>query len=187
MSTSVAASVVEDVVSQLTSDDEVFSAFDVTKKIRESGDARHYNVKGIVHDLYLSGQLGDNMYSREVIVLDCGNDDHDVWVYFPHSKSAYDHPLAKKDTVQVPVDTDDDESDGVTVTVAAEHRIQIPQKVLRQVSVTSTDEYSISCNGNTVLRKAESDGRVRITEASLSLGTRLDVTVDGNTIQISPK
>ena len=186
MSTGVAQSTVEEVIDQFVSEDGVFSAFDVTKKIRESGDARHYNVKKIVHDLYLSGQLGNNTYSRELVQFDLGHDDADVWVYFPHTKSAYDHPLAKKQTVQVGINTDDD-SDGVTVSVAAEHRIQIPRKVLKQVTVTSTDEYKISCNGITVFRKAEADGRVRITESDYVLGTRLDVTVNGNTIEISPK
>lgn len=183
-STSVAVDVVVDVVNQFVSEDKVFSAYDVTKEIRKSGDARHYDVKGKVHGLYMSGQLGNNLYSRELIVLDLGDDDADVFVYFPHSKSAYDHPLAKKDTVQVTVDNDD--TDGVQVIVTDEHRIQIPQEVLKQVTPDTTQAYDLACNGNTILKKAESDGRVRITEASFPAGAKLNITVDGNTIQISP-
>ena len=187
MSTGVAQSTVEEVIDQFVSEDKVFSAFDVTKAIRDNGDARHYNVKKIVHDLYLNGLLGNNTYDRQVIVLDCGNDDHDVWVYFPYSKSAYDHPLARKQTVQVGIDTDDD-TDGVTVTVTDEHRIQIPQKVLKQVQPDQlSGSYDLSFNGNVILRKAESDGRVRITDTSTPAGAELSVVVNGNTIEISPK
>lgn len=184
MSTSVAASVVEEVIALFVSEDRVFSAFDVTKEIRKSGIVRHYDVKGIVHGLYMAGQLGNNLYSRELVVFDLGTDDADVFVYFPHTKSAYDHPLAKKDTVQVAVDSDDDD-DGVTIIVTDEHRIQIPQDVLKQVTPDQATGYDLSCNGNTISRKAEADGRVRITETSFPAGAKLSVTVDGNTIRIS--
>ncbi len=185
--TGVVVDVVRDVIGQFVSEDKVFSAFDITEEIRKSGDARHYDVKSIVHNLYLNGQLGNNTYNRQVIVLDCGDDDYDVWVYFPFTKSAYDHPLAKKQTIQVPVDTDED-TDEVTVTVTDEHRIQIPQKVLKQVTPDQiTKAYDVACNGNVILRKPESDGRVRITEATFPVGARLNVTTKGNTIEISPK
>ncbi len=192
---------IEEVINGFVAEDKVFTAFDVTKVVNKDGQvAKHYQIKSTVHSLYMCGRLGNNMYSRELVTLDLGNDDADAFVYFPHSKTAYDHPLAKSQTVQavndgssvpvldldsVGVDVDADD-DSVTVIVTDEHRIQIPREVLSQITVGASRTYDISCNGGISCRKAESDGRVRITEASFPAGARLNVKVENNTIHISP-
>ena len=194
-------------VAAMTSKGEVFTAYDVTKKVNENGPvARHYNIKGVVHSMYQAGDMGDvsTGYRREMVTLDLGNDDADAWVYYPSDKTAYDHPLAKKQTVQaiddgtgVPVldldsigiedEDEDDEDDSVIVSVTEEHRIQIPKKVLSKIDVTKTSTYDIlDINGDLHCRFPEKDGRVRITDRTLPTGSKIKVKVDSNIIYISP-
>lgn len=187
------------VIDGFVADDKVFSAFDVTKIVnKDSKVAKHYQIKGIVHSLYMVGDLGNNRYSRELVTLDLGHDDADAFVYYPHSKTAYDHPLAKGQAIQA-VDNGDGvpildlnsvgkvaDDDAVTVVVTDENRIQIPREILGQITLGMSRAYEISCNGNLTCRKAESDGRVRITEKAFPAGAKLNVSVKTNTIHVSP-
>jgi len=192
---------VKEVVDSFTSAGDVFSAYDVTKKVNSPDPvARHFVIKGIVHSLYLNGELNAALYSRELITLDVGNDDAEAWVYFPSNKTAYDHPLAKSQSASItdngsgvpvldlgdgttdPATTDD----SITVEVTEAHRIQIPKKILNKVTVTSTNEYNVEYDGKTHFCKANADGRVRITDSGTPSGAKLNVSVQNNQVHISP-
>ena len=212
--------IVEKAVIELVSVSEVFSAFDVTKKVRdEQGGhvARHAVIRSNVHNMFDMSEM-PNSYDRELITLEVGDEDVNAFVYFTDSKSAYDHPLAKSQSVAVAVDDsgvptldldglDSDDTDdtdycngdcanceddlpdavGVvaTVKVTGKHRIQIPKKVLRNLTVNN-GAYNIDVNGSFVVRKAEADGRVRITEPSFPAESTLNLSIKNNTVHISP-
>lgn len=215
---------VKEVVDKFTSNGDVFSAYDITKEVNKNGPvARHHKIKALVHGFHQAGELGNNEYSRELITLDLGNDDAEAWVYYPHAtKTAYDHPLAKSQTVAVvddgsgvPVldldglgtddttpdadntgdddvcggctgcDTTDDVDVLATVKVTGEHRIQIPKKVLRKLTISNSG-YDISCNGEFYVKQANADGRVRITEPDYPAEQTLNLTIKNNTVHISP-
>jgi hypothetical protein len=179
---------------------ESFTAFDVTKELRADGqDARHYKVKSDVHRVFLNGGMSPFGYTRTLVTLDLGNDDADAFVYHDQTVDPYNYPLAKKQTVGVPVadgdntdagDDEDAEPDVVaTVKVVTENRVQIPKKVLQKLDTSKQvlKSYDISCNGRDYYgRFPESDGRVRITAADIPVGTKLNLKIENNTVHISP-
>jgi len=196
---------VQEVIDKFTNEDKVFSAYDVTKEVNKNGPvARHYKIKSLVHGIFQAGEMNGDNYNRELITLDVGNDDADAFVYYPNSKTAYDHPLAKSQTVTavdngdgVPTldlddlddDTDDEDEDDdseivATVTVTNENRIQIPRKVLKGL-YTNDSSYHISCGGKLYVKSAEADGRIRITDTSYLPKTRVNIAIQHNTVIVN--
>jgi len=200
------------VVDDFTAVGKVFSAYDVTKEVNKNEPvAPHYKIKALVHGIFGAGEMGhqSQRYDRDLITLDTGTDDVDAWVYYGSSKTAYDHPLAKSQTVQgvdngsgVPVldlssigadddddtttdDDEDEDTDDVVVTVTAENRIQIPKNILKQMSTDIIDEYIIYIDGRVDIRYVNTDGRIRV-KTNLSSGDKMKIFKLGKAIHICP-
>jgi len=209
--------VVGAVVNDYTTGLEVFSAFDITKEVRtrEGGHvATHDRIKSFVHQAFRGMEMPTS-YRQTLITLATTAGDFQAFVYHPDCASAYDHPLAKKQTVQVTIpdglddsgdtvpapdfgsddgDVDDSEpspsTDSVVVEVTvSEQRINIPKKILNKVPVPSTGKYRFNGDGGkTIFRSPNEDGRIRIAASFLGSKSKYSVTVDSDnrSINISP-
>ena len=78
---------VETQVIGLTGDKQMFTAFDVTRRLRAKGeDVRHYEVKSVVHDFFARGQMGMD-YDRTVRNVAGGS----PFIYHPDTKDPEDY------------------------------------------------------------------------------------------------
>lgn len=97
---------VTDVVSKMTDNDEMFTAFDVTHVVRNTVDdgALHYQIKQLVHDLHSNGKLPSD-YVRDDVDIDVDKKQVNAFVYHPKWKDAksYD-PKRFQDTTSSPFD-----------------------------------------------------------------------------------
>jgi len=208
---------VRDAVTEKTGQEEVFSAFDITKAVRASEGghfATHDVLKAKVHAMFAQGLMPFS-YGKTLIGLDAGGQTVQAFVYHPDNKTAYDHPLAAKQTVQVTVpddglddsipapvfDTDsstdsddaddaDDSNSGIVVTTTAENRIEIPGAVLAQVSVRADGKFVIRASNGKIRRRKPNvlSGRVRVGTHWFDGSDKYSVSVDiaENEIKISP-
>ena len=99
------------------------------------------------------------------------------FVYFPNGKSATDHPLVNEDEEKDSVDDD-------VISATAEGRINIPKKILDQITPVG-GSYDISFGGVLFPKNPNSDGRVRFYMKDLGIsGNKVKITVDSDTIQV---
>lgn len=204
-------------VQEKTANKEVFSAFDITKAVRADKQghfASHDKMKSCVHRMFGQGHMPVE-YDKTLIGLDTGGSgDIQAFVYHPDTASAYDHPLAKKQTVQVTIpdtgndsipapqfdDTDstddaddsDDADDGTTITVktTVENRIEIPKNILAQMAIRQDGKgkYAIRASNGQLRFRSPRDGRVRV-GCHYFGGTdyyNVEVDIVANEIKISP-
>ena len=178
----VASSIVE-VLEQMITDRKVFTAFDVTKEVRQaiSDTVLHKDVRQIINNEFQTREMQD--YSRELHTLNIANQisgsNPSALVYFPDGKCAADHPLVDE------VSTEEDEEDDNTIVdgddivkITDDGRINIPKKMLNQISPTG-GSYDFMINGDLHCRSRNADGRIRLTTNGTSLTTyKCRVTVD---------
>lgn len=145
----------------------VFTAFDVTKALRDEFtdfEERHRGVRNVVRKMSRDGV----MVGYEVTPTDITANGaiSQVLVFHPQGAAATDHPLAVKVdplnvtqavTVRSVSASDDETDDGVALT--KEKRIQIPKFVLSQVP---GDSVLVSINGQNFTYNKNKDGRVRV-------------------------
>jgi hypothetical protein len=143
---------VETQVIGLTGDKQMFTAFDVTRRLRAKGeDVRHYDVKSVVHDCFARGQMGMD-YDRTVRNVAGGSpfiyhpDTKDPEAYDPHELgSSVQAPPAIPDAVNTP-------SSVVTTNVSApihvstfdvsrnaRGRVRITSQYLKKIGVHAGD------------------------------------------------
>ncbi len=163
---------------------EVFTAFDVTKAIRkeiedrnESDKVAHGDTRNIVTNEFVTGEMSG--YNRELRTLNVPGDP-EAFVYYPDGKSADDHEkvgsIAIFSTpVNPPADNDSNMTKG--------SRLEIPQTVLAQVSVVG-GSYDICINGTNIYVKPDKTGRVRLSKTSCGGIGKFEITVDNNVITI---
>ncbi len=72
----------------------------------------------------------------------------------------------------------------ISAIVTNAHRVQIPTEILKKVNIISGNAYDIYCNGKLKVRRANKDGRLRVTEPSLPGGAGVNITVKDNSIYI---
>lgn len=121
MDTNILKLEVAGVVTDLVIKEVPFTAYDVTVALRDKLGghvANHAVIKDIVLDIFNEGgmdyRIGDS-FSRELIGLGVDGKTTYSYVYFNSTyNSAFDHPLAKKQTAQIAVEDDeyDDDTDG---------------------------------------------------------------------------
>jgi len=179
------ATTILEVLETMTQDEEVFTAFDVTKKVRGviADNVRHREVRDIVNNEFQTGQMQN--YNRDLCVLNFPNAPQAL-VYYPDGKSASDHPL-----VDVTDDTDMDNTDSIIdddniLVATAEGRVNIPKKLLDKIAPVG-GSYDIVFSGTVYAKAPNKDGRVRLTLSELGINSnKVKVTVDTNndTIQI---
>ena len=201
MITMTAAQVILDALEAKLKNGSVFTAYDVTVDARDRTDERigHNDVRNIVHNEWMTGQFPSE-YNQESIQL-CTPTQPFALVYFPDNKAATDHPLAlissnpvtpnpipAPTTVSVPVTKttkNTKDGDSFVCEVTNENRINIPRDILIQVS-PSGGTYDIAFGTKMLYKAMNSDGRVRISAASLDNHKKYRVTANksANTIII---
>ena len=174
------ADVIVSVLETKVQDDDVFTAYDVTKAARglTTSNVRSSDVNKIVHNEYRTGQISN--YQRELCSLELDNSPQ-AFVYFPNGKSAAEHSLVTEDEA-----SEDDDGDDVFY-VEGEGRLNIPKKILDQVSVTG-GTYDFMVNGSLACRQKNANGAIRIGVKSYGLtGSKCKIEIDKttNTINIS--
>ena len=174
----------------------VFTAYDVTIAARgkTSDNVKHVDVRGIVDNEFITQKMIG--YDRELCTLNLGSSPQ-AQVYFPDTKSANDHPLVDgSSSVSTPVsqptsqptstapavDLDDDE-----YKTTKEGRIQIPRKVLKQVT-PNAGSYDVQISGGSlkcVCADARGDVRICLRQFGIdSAKVKLTVDTGANTINL---
>lgn len=206
------AQTVLDVLGQMMLDRVIFTAFDVTQKVRETvGEdtiIEHRDVRAIVHNEYSTAAMPDYSQAGMIELNVSGNPQ--VIVYYPHDLSPYDHPKAiqpKPAGVVLPPDpdpTDGDSTDTVNTptqggadlqddgsvicSFTTEDRINVPKSLLRKVNPTG-GSYDFTTAKGDFVRGTNSDSRVRLSKAELqSYGINTDtvrISADETTDKIS--
>ena len=178
------ANAIIEVLDRMKANEEVFTAFDVTKEARLATNDKvfHKDVRNIVNQEFRTGGLAG--YDRDLCDLNIPNSPS-AFVYYPTNKTAADHPLVLDNVVQDDDDNDDDNDDEV-VNVTAEGRIQIPKKILDQASPVG-GSYDIVVSGTVYPKVPNKDGRIRFSISALGYNnSKVKITVDNNTIQVEP-
>jgi len=125
-------------ITALTSIDEMFTAFDVTRRVRAAGSTvRHFDVKRLVHSTYNNGNFPLE-YERNLKSI--GN--LSPFLYHPMSKDPEDYDsqsLSPTTLAQVLSDDDDDDDDDVIIRGKA-GRLRINHRFLQDINVKAGDE-----------------------------------------------
>ena len=172
--------ITEEVLNEKVAKKEVFTSYDITKDVRLKvfKICTHRDVKKVVVNRFFQGQIVG--YVRKACVLNT-NDNVRAFVYYPSGKTPSEHPLVdgnKNDEV------DNDPDDGIIVSAKSEGRVNIPHKVLNQISPTN-DIYEFSVNGKLVSRKRNANGMIRLGLKSYGIsGGKCRMTVDNDTIMV---
>lgn len=200
---------IKEVLQEMVNANEIFTAFDVTKRVRQAvGPAdriEHRDVRSIVHQEHVIGTILDNYTRTEGVELTVDGNPL-VIVYHPPHLSGYDHSLALQPSPAGAVDPDDTDSDddddtdavdsdtdkkggytansdgSFTINVTSEKRFTFPKCLLGKVDVASIGgSYDFKVGADTINRRPNRDGRVRIGQIRLGLGDSIKVTVDTDT------
>ena len=180
-------STILEILDQKVNDQEVFTAYDVTKDVRakmgRSVSVPHNSVRAVVVQEFASGRIPD--YNSELHTLNVV-DSPVAMVYFPDGKSATDHD-------QVDVFDDDDSTEGDSKEdldddeyhLTSEGRVEIPQKLLTQVTANA-GSYDILISGSLKCVTPNKDGRVRLSLKHMGITDKVKLIVDtaNNTINM---
>ncbi len=162
---------VEDVVSQMVCDGFMFTAFDVTRKVRETLGkgtfVSHSDVNCLVQEKLANGDL--DPYVRDIVTIGVNGVDSSPWIYHsPNSLANIYDPLWMKDNptqigmkavspvpshVYIPsvfdVGGSSAVSDGVdTVKVTSEKRLNIPLKIVEDCGFMPNEFVSVFVDNN---------------------------------------
>lgn len=186
----IVANAIIEILDQMKLNGQVFTAFDVTIAVRaiSSDSVVHNDVRNIIQNEYITQQMAG--YDRELCALDISGNPQAL-VYFPDTKQATDHPLVSgsslpstdNDTVDTSaVDLDNDE-----YKTTKEGRVQIPRKLVSQVT-PSAGSYDILIDNNTnVYRNCDARGDIRVGLRQFGITddkVRITVDTSNNTINI---
>ena len=166
------------VISNMTDNDEIFTAFDVTKRIRQENptmNVPHNDVRDMVLDSFRTDFCDD--YSRECIDLTVAR----AFVYYPDNESPYDHPLAVK-----PSTPDTDTSDPKPKRTAdpdsmltVEKRLNIdkmllvnlglvPGKLVKVETISGVMSLTATTDTSGTTLVVNADGRLRLNSRTLT-------------------
>lgn len=174
MCSSQTANLIVEVLSEKMNNNEIFTAFDVTKEVRSrtSETVLHRDVRRILSN-YLS--IG---YNKELCVLNVSGNPQ-AFVYYPDSKSFNDYPLVLKDDEEDNDETDEDNEEDI-VSINIDGRVNVPKKVLKSINPVG-GSYDILVNGSLISKKPNSDGRVRFSTKDSGITTsKVKIIVDSN-------
>lgn len=200
------AQTILDVLGQMRTDGEIFTAFDVTKKVRidlsNGADIPHRDVRVVVHNEFATGAMLGYSQLAGVELNVSGNPQ--VIVYYPDGTDPYDHPLAMQPApagVAPDPDDDDDSSTDTTSTdttstvkqggadlqddgsiicsFTSEGRINIPKSLLRKVNPTG-GSYDFTTGRGDFVRGTNGDGRIRLRKSELAV-----FGIDTDTVRLS--
>jgi hypothetical protein len=194
MCTVAISNAISEVLFDFVAREEMFTAFDVTKGVRAklSETVLHREVRQDVHNGFDFVGRG---YQRTPVTLSVAGNPT-VFVYHPINTDAHDHPLAMKDSDadagQVYTDSSTPAASTVPVAlpdgvrqITKDKRVTIPRKFLKQVNPTG-GSYDIMSQGDLICRKPNANGMVRIAASKLGGGSKFKITVENNSIHVSP-
>jgi len=190
---------VVEIVLCFTQSESLFTAFDVTKRIRFKNPTMkvpHYGVKEMVLELFNS-DFSDE-YDRECIDLTVGQK---AFVYYPQGGSASSYALAVQTAPDNSSGTDGNTDSDLTV----EKRLNVSRFYLDKMNLTAGKLVNVTMDNNIMSLTAttdpsgktlvvNSDGRLRINKKMLTeqfgyLPTKFDIqySPDNLAIEITPK
>lgn len=167
---------IKDAVTFLVSTGQPFTAFDVTKHLRNlytDFQERHKTVRTIIHSMFSNDELCG--YVRTLTSLKVPNGNVDAFVFHPAMTDPSVYPLTDKTfipSVGAPtgvVSLDDSIADPPLfildnptekVTLTSDNRLHIPKRLLDMVTTPTID---IQINGQVFVYNRNADGRVRLT------------------------
>lgn len=201
--TATASQIVLNVLAAILKSKRIFTAFDVTTDARDSTDERidHEDVRGIVHNEFLTGEFPDDYNREEFLEL---NNGYTAICYYPDGKAATDHPEAAvvqsggytQQPAAVNVSTSfvkapkakqgGSVKDGSAYicTETSKGVINIPDEIVKAVT-PSGGTYDIQIEGGGIIYKApDGKGRLRIASSKLGTGSKFRLEVVTNTITV---
>jgi len=125
---------VEAQVEAITGDKQMFTAFDVTRRLRNKGEQiRHMDVREVVHDMYRQGTIG-NGYIRTLRSI---NQSDSAFVYHRH-----DHDLSeyKPYALKPRQDNDTQPAPKHDVWRNKSGRVRITRRFLENIGISAYDE-----------------------------------------------
>jgi len=184
----------------------VFTAYDVTIDARDKTDERidHEDVRGIVHNEFLTGEFPDEYNKQEQLEL---NNNQVAICYYPDGKVAEDHPnamypagstaavtspaaaVSQSATSAAPktkLGGKTKDGDGFIVNVTCDGRINIPKELKSQVSADG-GTFDVKFQGTVLYKKPiGSEDRLVLKKSELNGGDkfRIGVDVSSNTITV---
>lgn len=158
-------------IASMTDMDEIFTAFDVTEKIRlvnPGMDVPHQDVKEMVLELYKS-DFCDN-YDSKCVDLITGDR---AYVYYPENASPYDHPkaVAFGTSTNASPATNIDPAANTDTDLTVEKRLNIPKEDLEKLGLVAGKQVRIDVDTD--------KGVLSLTEAASSPYETLMVNSDG--------
>ena len=166
---------------------DVFTAYDITREVRNSSADKvpHKDVRNLILNELATGGMPN--YSHELCVLDKIAGFPEAFVYSPDGKSAQDHPLISgTDTDNTDTDDGDDVVDlgNDEYETTKEGRVQIPRKLLTQVSTTN-GSYEVLVSGSFKSVSADARGDVRVCLKQFGItDNKVKLTVDSTNTAI---
>jgi hypothetical protein len=191
MCSTVVENAIREVIDEKVLNEELFTAFDVTKVVRQnvSEQVYHSEVRNVVQRAWVGD--ADRMigYDRELCTLNVA-DKPQAFVYLPQDKTVEDYPLVDSDDVVDSNDiVDNVASDEDVFSVEGAGRLNIPKKILDKVSPNPVSgSYDFMVNGNLVCHRKNANGAIRISVKTFGLtGDKCRVEIDksNDTISIS--
>ena len=178
------ATTILEVLKEKIQNEDVFTAFDVTQKARNSTDDNviHRDVKSIITNEFVTGQMPT--YNKDYRTLSISGSPFAV-VYYPDGKTADDHALVGGSTPNDDSTEDDSTEDGV-IDMTAEGRINVPKNILDKVDAVG-GSYDFILQGIVYPMTPNKDGRVRFSMKNVGMsGSKVKITadLDNNTINI---
>jgi hypothetical protein len=165
-------------VHQFVSQDKPFTVYDITRQLREDNPTVEFtrqDVKILVNYLYNIGKL--NNYVRTSTILQTGDS---AFVFHNANVSSDTHPFAeKRNDAPSSTDPDDDENLEDMIEITKESRLNIPQKLLKNLGMNVGDEVYLVLDDNItpailtkdtvtdISMKVNADGAVRISQTNL--------------------
>lgn len=180
---------IEQVVQDKVQKGELFTAFDVTKAVRQQvgrgTNVPHHEVKSEVHNLFANGQMGSD-YTRTLGCLPLAGGVPQPWIYHRNTDNAANYgsgipqlapvaaPTAASTVIPVPAVTNDgtdpdSTDDGVNKTPDGVYRTDardtlcVPKSLLTAVGLNPGDEAYVSSDplaGCVVVSKSQPDTTV---------------------------
>ena len=149
---------INDIIGEFVSQGKLFTAYDVTTEARKRtlSNVRHDLVRECLQE---TDEFVNNDYSSELVTLDTIGYPKAL-VYYPLGGNPFDYHLTKQDVQDPRSHTTAVTSNAVNCVVTAENRVNIPKDFLSICD--NNGQYQIVIDGNTEIKTANSDGRVRV-------------------------
>ena len=205
---------IEEVLNEFVAEDRIFSAFDVTKRVREKAGkvlATHKRIQAMVHQIYTDGNFPSKdfvtSYIRILMPVDAAVSMRvRAWIYYPSSENPYDYDPEAVKNVTVEDDLDKGSPGKYSLTTA--DRLNVSGDLLNKIGAKPKDYIWISVEGEKMVLSprvfpcanpgdqknliVNKDGRVRIPKKVIegyldcAVPSSFNIEIEKDYISISP-